>query len=90
MMSKTYPQPRVRIFRSWYEMLEPLHEREPQQWLHFVDAVYNYVYRLKEPDFSDDAELQELWNNTNARPYDSANDKPGWIKVWKKGRRDTI
>lgn len=83
-------QPRCRIFREWYEMLEPLHEREPQKWLRFVDAAYNYVYRLNEPDFSDDAELSALWDRTNARAYDAATDKPGWLKVWKRKRRETL
>ncbi len=82
--------PRCRIFRDWYELLEPLHEREPQKWLRFVDATYNYVYRLNEPDFSDDAELSSLWDRTNARAYDAATDKPGWIKVWKRKRRETL
>lgn len=80
-------EPRCRIFREWYEMLEPLHKREPHQWLRFYEATLNYVYRLIPPDFSDDTELQELWNRSNIRPYDSRNDNPGWIKVYKRKRR---
>lgn len=77
-------EPRCRIFREWYEMLEPLHKREPQQWLRFYEAALNYVYHLTEPDFSDAPELQKLWSQTNARPYDVINDKPGWIRIWKR------
>ena len=69
-------EPRCRIFREWYEMLMPLHEMEPKKWLRFYEATLNYVYRLVTPDFSDDAELQDLWDQSNIRPYDSRNDKP--------------
>ena len=80
-------EPRCRIFREWYEMLMPLHEMEPKKWLRFYEATLNYVYRLVTPDFSDDAELQDLWDQSNIRPYDSRNDKPGWVKVYKRKRR---
>ena len=79
-------QPRCRIFRDWHEMLKPLHERAPQKWLRFFNATMEYVYHEIVPDFSDDDELAALWQRTNARPYDSVNDKPGWIRTWKRRR----
>ncbi len=79
-------EPRCRIYREWYEMLEPLRKRDEKKWWVFNKAVLEYVYYLNEPDFSDDTELQDLWNRTSVRPYDSGKDKPGWIKVQKKRR----
>lgn len=81
-------EPRCRIYREWHEMLKPLHERDSAKWHRFFEATLNFVYHLIEPDFSDDEELVELWRSTNVRPYDSKSDKPGWIRVWKKGGRN--
>lgn len=79
-------EPRCRVFREWTDMLEPLHERAPEKWQRFTNAVFNYVYRAIVPDFSGEQELQELWKLTNVKPYDPVNDKPGYVKIWKKRR----
>lgn len=81
-------EPRVRIYREWFEMIEPLHEKEPQKWLRFHNAALDYVYNRAIPDFADDSELAALWERTNARPFDASINKPGWIKVWKLRRKD--
>ena len=78
----------VRIYREWYELAKPLMERDLHKWGDFFEAVIAYgLGRKSKPDFSYDAELQELWEKTNLRPCDPSAGKDGWLKVWKRKRR---
>lgn len=80
--------PRCHISLGWIELLKPLASTDTAKWARFFNAVTGYAVCMEgRPDFSDDAELAALWDRTNARPYDAATDKPGWIKVWKRKRR---
>ena len=78
---------RCRIFREWTDMLGPLEGNEKRWSRFFIEVVGYAILREDEPDFSDDAELQELWEKTNVRKYDAITDKEGWVKVWKRKRR---
>lgn len=78
----------VRIYREWYEMIKPLTDAQPKKGLRFFTDCIKYTLGITDvPDFSDDPELQELWERTNARPCDNLNNKDGWIKVWERKRR---
>lgn len=78
----------VRIYREWSEMIKPLTDTQPQKGLRFLGDCVKYTLGVTGvPDFSDDAELQELWEMTNAKPCDLATGKDGWLKVWKRKRR---
>lgn len=78
----------VRIYREWYELTKPLMDRDLHKWGDFFGAVIAYGLGHKDkPDFSYDAELQELWNKTNLKPCDLSAGKDGWLKVWKRKRR---
>lgn len=78
----------VRIYREWYELTKPLMKRDLHKWGDFFEAVIAYgLGRKDKPDFSYDAELQELWNKTNLKPCDLSAGKDGWLKVWKRKRR---
>lgn len=84
--SNTYSQPRVRVFRAWYEATMPLRERDGRKWLQFYDAVMGYALgSLNAPSF-DDAELADLWRLTKVRPYTPG--KIGYIKLGKIGGRN--
>lgn len=81
--------PRCHISLGWIELLKPLVDTDPAKWARFFNAVTGYAVCMEgRPDFSDDAELAALWERTNVRPYDATTDKPGWIKVWKRKRRE--
>ena len=78
----------VRIYREWYELTKPLMERDLHKWGDLFEAVIAYgLGRKGKPDFSYDAELQELWEKTNLKPCDLSACKDGWLKVWKRKRR---
>lgn len=78
----------VRIYREWYEMTKPLINSQPKKGQRFVMVCIRYALGMGDmPDFSDDAELQELWERTNARPCNQEAGKEGWLKVWKRRRR---
>ena len=89
-MNDTNKQPRVRVFRTWYEATMPLRERDGKKWLQFYDAVMGHALDGSTPPAFEDAELAELWERTNIRPYDATTDKPGWVKVWARKRRAEI
>lgn len=75
----------VRIYREWYELTKPLMERDGEKWWRLFDGIMAYgLGYAGEPDFSDDAELQELYEKTNLRPCDYSSRKEGWLKVWKR------
>lgn len=76
----------VRIYDEWYEMIEPV--LATKKGTRFIGDCIRYTMGITgAPDFSDDAELQELWEMTNAKPCDPATGKDGWLKVWKRRRR---
>lgn len=78
----------VRIYREWHDMTKPLINTQPKKGQRFVMDCIRYTLGMADkPDFSDDAELQELWERTNAKPCDLATGKDGWLKVWKRKRR---
>ena len=78
----------VRIYREGYELTKPLMERDGDKWWRLFDGVMAYALgRNTQPDFSDDAELQELFEKTNLRPCDYSAGKEGSLKVWKRTRR---
>lgn len=78
----------VRIYREWYAMIKPLTDTQPKKGLRFFEDCIKYTLGVTgAPDFSDDAELQELWEMTNAKPCDQEAGKEGWLKVWKRRRR---
>ena len=82
-----YEQPRVRVFRLWYEATMPLRKKDGKRWLRFYDSVMGFALgNLKEPDFSDDGELEELWRRTKVKSYSPG--KMGYIKLTKKEARD--
>ena len=75
----------VRIYREWYELTKPLMDRDGDKWWRLFDGVMAYALgRNTQPDFSDDAELQELFEKTNLRPCDYSAGKEGWLKVRKR------
>lgn len=88
-MSKTgdtYAQPRVRVFRAWYEATMPLREKDGRKWLQFYDVVMGYALgSLDAPSF-EDAELAQLWQQTRVKPYTPGN--IGYIKLAKNGGRN--
>ena len=76
----------VRIYREWHDMI--WHLKADDKWWRFFNGCIRYTLGMSDkPDFSDDAELQELWERTNARPCDPQTGKDGWLKVWKRKRR---
>ena len=79
-------EPRVNISREWIELIKPLEREEgKERWGRFYMSVVGYALgKEQEPDFSDDPELQALWQKTNCRPFDKVTFKPGWLKVWKR------
>lgn len=87
-----YPkdEPRVKIWREWIDLFSYLKKESPERWLRFFQSVTGYaVGEEDKPDFSDDKELQSLWERTNCRPFDKTTLKPGWLKIWKrKGGRN--
>lgn len=77
----------VRIYREWHEMIKPLTDAQPKKGLRFFTDCIKYTLGITDvPDFSDDPELQELWERTNARPCNQEAGKEGWLKVWKRKR----
>lgn len=79
----------VRIYREWHEMTKPLIDTQPKKGHRFVMDCIRYTLGMSDkPDFSDDAELQELWERTNARPCNQEAGREGWLKVWKRKRRE--
>ena len=75
----------VRIYAEWWEMTKSLRDSNPQKWLRLFSDVTGYGLGYKnKPDYSKDAELQELWERTNIKPR---NTKEGWIKVWKRRKQ---
>lgn len=82
-------EPGVRVHREWYELTKPLMDRDGEKWWRLFDGIMAYALgQAEKPDFSDDAELQELWEKTNLRPCDPSGGKDGWLKVWKRKRRE--
>lgn len=76
-------EPRVRIYREWLEMIEPLRSGgDERRWLEFFNAATGYALgSMDGPDFQD-SELSALWNETRIRRYE-----PGKIGIIKKARK---
>lgn len=78
-------EPRVIISREWTELIAYLEKDQPDRWLRIFQGAVGYALgEHGKPDFSDDSELQALWEKTNCRPFDKNTLKQGWLRVWKR------
>lgn len=78
-------EPGVNIHREWYELTKPLTEKDEKRWWRFFEGIITYALGESDrPDFSDDAELQDLWEKTNVRQCDFTKGKMGKLSVRKR------
>lgn len=73
---------RCRIFEDWIDLLQPLQRTNPIKWSMFFCGIVGFALGAENaPDFSQDSDLSELWEQTTIIPYNADTDKEGCIKV---------